>query len=142
MRVTEHFSLEEFERSETAEKLGINNHVPPHFFLNIEALCTHVLEPVREHFGKPVRITSGYRSPELNAVVDGAANPPSQHTRGEAADIVVDDTPLIDVFEFITENLRFDQCILEPSWVHVSYSNRHNRMEKLRKTATGYERTA
>ena len=85
MKLTEHFTLEEFQRSAKAAELGIENRVPEGLVANLRHLCEEVLEPLREHFGEAVYVTSGYRCPQLNKAVGGVAN--SQHMRGEAADI-------------------------------------------------------
>ena len=85
MRLTEHFQLSEFEKSSTARARGINNGVPANIIPNIKNLCEQVLEPLRQHVGKPVVIGSGYRCPTLNKAVGGVTN--SQHMTGEAADI-------------------------------------------------------
>ena len=134
MQLTEHFTLEEFERSGTAARLHIDNRVPEALVPNIRHLCEEALEPLREHFGEPVFISSGYRSPELNKAVGGVQN--SQHMRGEAADIcpVINGRPdstspearkkMREWAEWIMDNLHFDQLLREHSgdsyWIHVS----------------------
>ena len=85
MRLIEHFQLSEFEKSLTARARGISNSVPANLIPNIKNLCEQVLEPLRQHVGKPVVIGSGYRCPTLNKAVGGVTN--SQHMTGEAADI-------------------------------------------------------
>ena len=85
MKLTEHFTLEEFERSATAARLHIDNRVPAELVPNLKRLCELVLEPLREHFQEAVYVTSGYRCPQLNNAVGGVHN--SQHMRGEAVDI-------------------------------------------------------
>ena len=85
MKLTEHFTLAEFERSATAARLHIDNRVPAELVPNIRNLCEQVLEPLREHFQEAVYVTSGYRCPQLNSAVGGVHN--SQHMRGEAVDI-------------------------------------------------------
>lgn len=93
MKLTDHFSLSEFTRSSTADRLHINNTIDlsvpsgQSVFKNLKNLCEQVLEPLREHFGIPVVICSGYRCPQLNKAVGGVPN--SQHLKGEAADIVL-----------------------------------------------------
>ena len=132
MRLTNNFSLEEFERSDTAKRLGIDNHVPQFAVERLRTLCEKVLQPVRDHFGVPVIITSGYRCPDLNDAVKGATS--SQHMKGEAADfkIKVDNTKgvkLYDLYLWMVDNLSFDQLIWEVrdggrrKWIHVSYKN-------------------
>ena len=126
MKITEHFSLEEFERSDTARRLGIDNSVPMGLLPNIQALCENVLEPVRQHFGVPIYLSSGYRSTALNKAVKGATA--SQHMKGEAADIYIKASQLTlrDVYLWMVDNLVFDQLIWETrpngsKWIHVSY---------------------
>lgn len=93
MKLTQHFALEEFTRSQTAARLGIDNTLNPAFFAdslviaNLKNLCTQVLEPLRRHIDKPIVISSGYRCPVLNRAVGGVAN--SQHLTGQAADITI-----------------------------------------------------
>ena len=85
--LTPHFRLSEFSRSATVDSLGIDNSVPKELIPSLKNLCEHVLEPLREHFGIPVVISSGYRCPALNRTVGGVSN--SQHLKGEAADIIL-----------------------------------------------------
>ena len=106
----------------------------PEHIENFKILATKVFEPIREHFGVPIRISSGYRSSELNKCVGGSAA--SQHSSGEAIDIDQDATTITNkqVFEYIRDNLAFDQLINEfnYSWVHVSYkANGKQRGEAL-----------
>jgi hypothetical protein len=96
---------------------------------NFMLLAEKIFEPIREHFGVPIHISSGYRSKELNAKIGGSAT--SQHCKGQAVDIDMDNSTNgvtnADVFNFIKDNLPFDQLIWEfgnednPDWVHVSY---------------------
>ena len=142
MKLSEHFDLNEFTRSATADRLHIDNTIPEELIPNLKNLCVQVLEPLREHFGTPVVISSGYRCPKLNGIVGGARN--SQHMKGEAADlhipsikapdgsIVQDMATARSWIEFIMSETCFDQLILEHSrsgtcWIHVSYSRTHNR---------------
>jgi antitoxin component of RelBE/YafQ-DinJ toxin-antitoxin module len=132
VRLSPHFHLEEFTRSKTALELGISNTPDVEQVQNISALCKVVLEEVRKHFGKPIFITSGYRSPELNKAVGGSKY--SQHLKGEAADFVVKGIPVNQVFEYIIhQSIPFDQCIHEKKgnteWIHISH--KRNRREKL-----------
>jgi len=118
--LTPHFTLEEFQRSKTARILQVDNIAPLDAVINIRTLCESVLEPLREHIGKPVMITSGYRCPELNKAIGGAEK--SQHMKGQAADIVVKGMTVQELAEAIMASAPgFDQLILEPSWVHVSW---------------------
>ena len=126
------FTLKEFVKSNTAARLGINNNRSEDVKKNIELLVEKILDPLREKFGKPIIVTSGYRCKELNKVVGGAAK--SQHMSGEAADIrTVEDSKSAnkELFNLIIElGLPFDQLINEHDydWVHVSYGKRNRRM--------------
>lgn len=135
MKLTAHFQLEEFTRSATATKCGIDNTPNEEQIANLKALCEEVLEPLRQHIGKPVVISSGYRCPKLNAAVGGVSN--SQHMKGEAADLRI---PTLaegrQWMEWITTYTHFDQCIMEhcknkdgtiTHWIHVTHSRQHNR---------------
>jgi zinc D-Ala-D-Ala carboxypeptidase len=121
-QLTEHFTLHEMTRSETAARKGIRNEPGQREINALRLLCERVLEPVRAHFGKPVIITSGYRSPRLNTAIGGSVS--SQHCKGQACDMHVWNTPDLDVAQWIMRSLKFDQLILEyppEGWVHVSY---------------------
>lgn len=116
-----YFKLIEFTASATARELGIDNTPTKDAIENIEALVSKVLDPLREAFGKPVYVRSGYRSVDLNMAVGGVKN--SQHLKGEAADITANSREDNQwLFEYIRDNLPFDQLIDEYnySWVHVS----------------------
>ena len=148
MKLTEHFSLEEFTRSSTAKTKGINNTLNPteesdkRIIRNLRNLCAQVLEPLREHLSQPLVITSGYRSPRLNAAVGGAAN--SQHLTGQAADLKIPSVAEArEWMRWIMDNTTFDQLILEHNksgshWIHVSCKpnpedNRHQVISTLLK---------
>ena len=137
MKLTKNFSLEEMYRSDTAQRCGIDNKPQTEEVVeNLRALCTEVLQPIRDHLGKPVVVSSGYRCKDLNKKVGGVEN--SQHLKGEAADIKVRDREeLIDVMRYIMDETDFDQLIREKSgsteWVHVSHKrNGNNRRMVLR----------
>jgi zinc D-Ala-D-Ala carboxypeptidase len=123
VKLSEHLELSEVTRSESAKRNGISNMPTPEHIENFKILAAKVFEPIREHFGVPIRISSGYRSKELNKCVGGSST--SQHSSGEAIDIDQDYTTITNkqVFEYIKDNLAFDQLINEfdYSWVHVSY---------------------
>ena len=118
--------MAEFIKSDTANRLGIDNTPEGEHLENAKALFENVVQKVRDHFG-PTVINSGYRCPELNEAVRGSKT--SQHCHGEAADIEVPGVANGDLAQWIVDNLDFDQVILEfytpgqPSsgWVHVSY---------------------
>lgn len=136
MNITEHFSMKELTHSQTAIKNGIPN-IPkdPQVVANLTLLCEKVLEPLREGMKCPLRISSGYRSPELNKLIGGAKA--SQHNIGEAVDIDLDEKNA-ELFSYIVNNLDFDQIIWEfgddknPDWVHVSYKAAGNRKQLLK----------
>lgn len=137
MILTKNFSLEEMYRSDTARRCGIDNKPQTEEVVeNLRALCLEVLQPLRDHLGKPVVVSSGYRCKDLNRNVGGVEN--SQHLKGEAADIKVRDREeLIDVMRYIMDETDFDQLIREKSgsteWVHVSHKrNGNNRRLVLR----------
>ena len=136
MKLSEHFDLNEFTRSTTADRLHIDNSIPEELIPNLRNLCQQVLEPLRQHFGTPVVVSSGYRCPTLNKAVGGVPN--SQHLTGEAADIVM--PKLADVFYWLIGNTPFDQLGFESKgstkWIHVSCKPnlRENRQCIFRKT--------
>lgn len=117
-----HFTLGELTRSTTADARGIRNVCSLDEAENLKALVDNVLDPLREWYGKPVYVNSGYRCPQLNRAVGGAAD--SQHMKGEAADITAG-SPAENrrLFSYIRKNLPFDQLIDESryAWIHVSY---------------------
>lgn len=138
MQLTEHFKLNEFTKSETAMRKRIDNTPGPVHASNLKKVCEKILEPVRRHFGKPVRINSGYRGAALNAAVGGSSK--SQHCNGEAVDFEIDGLPNPDLAKWVSENCEFDQIILEfydpkegpnSGWVHASYSEGKNRKQIL-----------
>ena len=124
-----HFTIKELIRSDTARRLGIVNTPPPYAVRALNELVDHVLDPLREAWGGPIHVNSGYRCPELNKVVGGT--PYSQHQRGEAADITVGSPArnrrLLALIKRL--NLPVDQCIDEKGcrWIHVSHRAGHNR---------------
>jgi len=130
MKLSEHLSLSEVTRSESAKRNQISNMPTGEHIANFMLLAEKIFEPIREHFGVPIHISSGYRSKELNAKIGGSAT--SQHCKGQAIDIDMDGSTNgvtnADVFEYIKDNLPFDQLIWEfgndtnPDWVHVSYN--------------------
>jgi hypothetical protein len=131
MQLSEHLSLAEVTRSESAKRKGISNMPTPAHIENFKLLAANIFEPIREHFGKPIHISSGYRSDALNKAIGGSKT--SQHCAGEAIDIDMDGSAngITNkmVFDYIKDNLNFDQLIWEfgtasnPDWVHVSYES-------------------
>ncbi|MDO4172778.1 MAG: D-Ala-D-Ala carboxypeptidase family metallohydrolase [Prevotellaceae bacterium] len=132
IQLSRHFRLSEFTRSATAIRHGIDNEPDVDSVEALQNLCIHVLEPLRRRFGV-IRITSGYRSLRLNEAIGGARR--SQHLFGEAADIHVGSLEMArKYFDYVRENLDFDQMLLEMKagkvhCLHVSYradeENRH-----------------
>ena len=139
MQLSKHFTLEEFEKSQTATRKGIKNKAGSGEIKNLGDLCYEILEPVRVKFDKPVTITSGYRSKELCLAIGSSEN--SQHTCANgsaAADFEIAGVSNLAIALWLTNNTNFDQCILEyytgePSsgWVHVSYKDGSNRKQVL-----------
>ena len=129
MQLSKNLALSEVTRSETAKRKGISNMPTPEHIENFKKLAENVFQPIRDHFGVPIRISSGYRSKELNTAIGGSLS--SQHCQGEAIDIDMDGTSITNaqIFHFIKDNLNFDQMIWEfgtdknPDWVHVSYES-------------------
>jgi hypothetical protein len=129
MKVSKYFTLEEFTKSQTAVRKGIDNSPSPEHLQNIRMLARNVLDPIREYYARPVYLSSGYRSPALNRAVGGSSK--SQHCNGEAADTEVAGIGNPALARWIIKNLEFDQIILEffnpaegpnSGWVHVSYT--------------------
>lgn len=132
MNLSPNFTLAEMIRSSTAQRRGIDNSPPPAVVKNLERLCRNVLEPVRAHYGRPVIVTSGYRSPALNSAIGGSST--SQHSQGEAADFTVHGVSNIEVCRWMEANLEYDQLIYEfgeEGWVHCSWSKTRLRNMEL-----------
>ena len=134
MKLSAHFDLCEFTRSESAKREGVSNMPTPEHLENIKTLCEKVLEPIRAKFG-PINISSGYRSSDLNHFIGGSLN--SDHCKGRAADIDMDghggEVTNKMIFDYIKDNLEMDQLINEfnYSWVHVGYRKGANRRQVL-----------
>lgn len=124
-----YFTIEEMTKSSTAKANGIDNTPSEEGVLKLQKLIEAVLDPLREWYGKPIKVNSGYRCEALNKAIGGAKS--SQHMLGEAADITVGSKEENEkLFNYIKDNLEFDQLINESnfSWVHVSY--REGRLRK------------
>jgi zinc D-Ala-D-Ala carboxypeptidase len=141
MNLSKHLTLFEMTRSEIAKRKGVSNEPTQEHIANMIVLAEKIFEPIREHFGVPIYVSSGYRSAALNKKIGGAKN--SQHMTGEAMDIDMDGhssgVSNVQIFNWIRANLVFDQLIWEygnnssPDWVHVSYSTSGtNRRQVLR----------
>tara|TARA_R100000781_G_scaffold16010_1_gene13177 strand:- start:2465 stop:2941 length:477 start_codon:yes stop_codon:yes gene_type:complete len=126
MNLSRNFSLQELIKSDTAIRKGIDNNPNSDQIEKLKALCENILQPVRDHFGR-VKVTSGYRSPELCTAIGSSVN--SQHARAEAADFEVMGTDNAELADWIHSNLSYDQLILEyytpgepnSGWIHCSY---------------------
>src|SRR3546814_14065376 len=109
MQLSEHFSLAEVTASDTARARHIANEPNARQIESMKALCANVLEPLRSHFGKPVRITSGFRTPELCLAVGSSTG--SQHAKGEAADFKVTGVSTLAAAQWIRDGMTVDQPI-------------------------------
>ncbi len=141
MKLSEHLDLVEVTRSTDAKRLGIKNEPTAEHLENLKKLAENIFEPIRNHFGVPIFVSSGYRSSKLNKAIGGTKN--SQHLLGQALDLDMDASKSgvtnKMVFEYIKSNLNFDQLIFEygtkdaPDWVHVSFNpNDKQRKQVLR----------
>ena len=139
MQLSKNLTLAEVIRSETAKRKGISNMPTPEHIENFKKLAINVFQPIRDHFGVSIHISSGYRSKALNAAIGGSLS--SQHCRGEAIDIDMDGTDITNaqIFHFIKDNLIWDQMIWEfgtdknPDWVHVSYKSTGKQRKQILK---------
>jgi len=138
MKLTENFSLNELTKSQTAERKGIDNTPSTEHQENLKRLCETILQPIRDHFGQVVSVSSGYRSPELCTAIGSKIT--SQHARGEAADFEIFGVSNKELADWINENRTYDQLILEywnesdpnSGWVHCSFTLNGNRKQYLR----------
>jgi Peptidase M15 len=137
MNLTTNFRLWELVKSSTADRLGIDNTPNSEEIRNLRKLCEKILQPARDELG-PIRISSGFRSEELNIAVGGVSN--SDHRLGFAADVIPINVGTKKLAEWVVENCpEFDQVILEfgtldnPNWIHLSAAPR-NRKQVLRAT--------
>jgi hypothetical protein len=140
MKLTNNFTLEELTKSETALRQGIDNTPTVEVVENLKVLAEKVLQPVRDHFGRGVKVNSGFRCLAVNAAVGGVQGAkPSDHTRGMAADIEIPGLPNADLAQWIEANLEYKQLILEfytqgipdSGWVHVSYDSTNLKKQSL-----------
>lgn len=137
--ISKNFSYIEFTRSATAGRLGIDNTPSGEVKAHIGELVTDLLQPLRDAWGGPIKVTSGYRCPALNRAVKGSAT--SAHTCGWAADLVPENGAVTGFFEFTEKWLKdnsvaFDQCIREVNragtsrWLHLGYRNRKGEQRR------------
>ena len=147
MILTKNFTLHELVKSNTALRLGINNTPTKEGVIKLRLLAANLLQPIRERLSAPIRITSGYRSPELSAAIGSSEN--SQHCRYEAIDCQFVKRGKMDnlkIYQALIDlNIDYDQCILEfgtpsptenkdtdyPSWIHISWKMSDNRRQTL-----------
>ena len=149
MQLSKHFKIEEFTKSMTATRKGIDNTPGAGEIKNLENLCYEILEPLRAKFDKPITITSGYRSPALSEAIGSKST--SQHCKGMACDLEIFSIANIKVAYWIQNNCDFDQLILEflnpkndkdlnSGWVHVSYNEKGaNRKQVLTYDGKSFE---
>lgn len=148
MKLSNNFWLSEFTRSQYASRKGIDNTPTEKEVDNLRELCYNVLQPIRNHYGKSVRVSSGFRCATLNVGIGGSKT--SSHCRGEAADIEIFGVKNRELALWIEANIpEYDQLILEyPSkddpqagWIHVSYRSGRNRKQSLTKLSgkSGYQ---
>jgi hypothetical protein len=127
MNLSPNFTLSEMTKSETALRHNLDNTPGETEIANLTVLAEKVLQPVRDHYGKGVKVNSGFRHPNVNAAVGGSKT--SDHCLGQAADIEIPGVPNHELAEWIKNNLEYTQLILEfytrgipdSGWVHVSY---------------------
>ena len=128
MKLSKNFTLAEMTKSQTAARMGLDNNPSEDEQENLRLLCERVLQPIRDHFNHIVTVSSGYRSPQLCVAIGSSID--SQHAKGMAADFEIYGTPNNEVFNWVKENLMYDQMILEfwnedepnSGWIHVSYN--------------------
>ena len=130
MQLSKNLSLKEVVKSNTASRLGIDNTPEDWEIENLKAVAENVFQPIRDHFGVPIAVSSGYRGKQLNKAIGGSRY--SQHMVGEALDLDADVYGRItnaDIFNFVKDNLVWDQMIWEfgddeePNWVHIPYKS-------------------
>ena len=139
MKLTENFSINELTKSQTAERKGIDNTPSTEHQENLKSLCEMILQPIRDHFGQVVSVSSGYRSQELCVAIGSSTQ--SQHAKGEASDFEIFGVSNKELADYIDQNLDYDQLILEywkgedepnSGWVHCSFNTQGNRKQYLR----------
>ena len=134
MRLSKNFVLSEITRSNTATRLGINNEPSKKHLSNMQVLITELIQPMRDAIG-PIRISSGYRSPQLNRAIGGSSK--SQHCKGEALDLQFwKDGSMCnqEIYHWVLKSgLQFDQMINEFdfAWIHISFKEKNNRNQVL-----------
>jgi zinc D-Ala-D-Ala carboxypeptidase len=138
MKLSANFTLDELIKSQVAERKNINNNPTPDVIDNLKELCINILQPIRSHFDKPLIISSGYRSAQLSIEIGSSIN--SQHVLGMAADVEIWGISNKELFNYVINELEFDQAILEffkgdeepnSGWCHFSYNKNESRRESL-----------
>jgi len=137
MKLSQHFSYQEFIKSQTALRKGINNEPDDTQLYNMKMICLNILETIRTTFDRPVIITSGFRSVELCEAIGSSSR--SQHAKGEAVDFEIPGVSNKEVADWIHANLVYDQLILEffdgkdpnSGWIHCSHKGNDNRKQYL-----------
>ena len=137
MNLSANFTLKELTRSDTADRLDIDNTPNEEQIESLRLLCENILQPVREHFGKPVKINSGFRCPALNQATGGSAT--SDHCKGQACDFEIDGVSNPDLAQWVADNLKYTQLILEfytqgqpnSGWVHASFNPDNLKCQEL-----------
>jgi len=130
MNLSANFTLNELTKSETATRLDIDNTPNEEQIESLRLLCENILQPVRDHFGKPVKISSGFRCAELNSSPAVGGSKTSDHCKGQAVDFEIDGLSNPEVAQWIMDNLTYSQLILEfyvqgqpnSGWIHCSYN--------------------
>ena len=143
MKLSENFTLQELIYSDTAIRMGLDNKPNDETVENLKILCENILQPIRDFYGMPLSVSSGYRSAALCEAVGSSSK--SQHTKGQAADFEIFGIANKELSDWITTNLEYDQCILEfwnenepnSGWVHCSYSTNNNRKQYLKAQKIG-----
>ena len=128
MNLSANFTLKELTKSDTATRLSLDNTPNDEQIESLRLLCENILQPVRDHFDKPVKISSGFRAPAVNQATGGSAT--SDHCKGQACDFEIDGVPNPELAAWIETNLKYTQLILEfytqgqpnSGWVHCSFS--------------------
>ena len=138
MNLSKSFTLNELTKSQEATRLGIDNTPNEEQILNLKLLCENVLQPIRDFYGMPLSVSSGYRSAALCEAIGSSSK--SQHTKGQAADFEIFGVANKNLADFVVKNLDYDQCILEfwnenepnSGWVHCSFNASGNRKQFLK----------
>jgi hypothetical protein len=138
MNLSKSFTLNELTKSQEATRLGIDNTPNEEHILNLKLLCENILQPIRDFYGMPLSVSSGYRSAALCETIGSSSK--SQHTKGQAADFEIFGVANKDLADFVVKNLDYDQCILEfwnenepnSGWVHCSFNSSGNRKQFLK----------